>query len=207
MKKHRTVVTLGLCAFAAGCATSHTGTRVENLAPSSYSISELIVVAFTDDADARREFETGFAGRFTELSAETGVSYEAMPDLSGLDDDGSLQRAKARTGADTSVLVEIIKEDTAARGTRDALFGVWVAGLLTGSSELRRAGARGGAAATTAAASYEFRITLWHMADDSLLWTMDTDSFVVDLSSTSNSGAKLADTVHAELASSGLVRN
>jgi len=42
--------------------------------------------------------------------------------------------------------------------------------------------------------------------DDSLLWTIDTDSYVYDLASAKKSGAKLADMIHRELKRDGRIR-
>ena len=189
----------------AGCATTHTANNKENLAPSGYVINQLVVVAFTDDDSVRQKFEEGYSERMTELGISAGTSYQAMPELEDLSDNEKLQAAKAKTSADTSVLIEVIKENEKARGAEYAMFGVWIAGLLTDDRDLRRAGAWGGLAANGAAGKYKMRVTLWNMEDDSLLWRMDTDSYVYDLAKTRKSAAILADLIHQELKEDGLI--
>jgi len=189
-----------------GCATTHTTNNKENLAPSGYVINQLVVVAFTDDDSVRQKFEEGFSERMTELGISAGPSYSAMPELEDLSDDEKLQAAKANTSADTSVLIEVIEENEKARGAEYEMFGVWIAGLLSGDDNLRSAAAWGGLAASGAAGNYKMRVTLWNMEDDALLWRMDTDSYVYDLAKTKNSAAILADLIHQELKDDSLIQ-
>lgn len=190
----------------AGCTTTHTTDSKENLAPSGYVINQLVVVSFTGDDSVRQKFEEGYSERMTELGVSTAPSYLAMPQIESLSDNDQLQAAKAKTSADTSVLVEVIEESEKARATSNVMWGVWIAGLLSGDDTLRSAGAWGGLAATGAAGNYKMRVTLWNMDDDSLLWRIDTDSYVFDLASTKKSAAKLADLIHRELKNDGLIQ-
>lgn len=192
--------------FLSSCTTTHESTEPVNVAPAGYRIQQLVVVAFTEDKTIRQDFEGGFAEEMNNLGLPTEISYGAIPDLEDLGDEAKLQRAKDRVSADTSLLIEVVEANEEAKGAQGALFGVWVAGLLLDDRNLRSAGAWGGLAAADAAANYKLRATLWNMADNSLLWSNVYKSYIHDLSSTKDSGAKLAAVIKAELVASGLIR-
>ena len=199
----RSLLTL-LALVVAGCATSHTAAVRKNVAPPGYSINKLVVVGFSKDVATRQTFEESFARRMSALGTETDTSFGIMPKLEDLDDDGALQAAKAKTGADTSVLVEVVESNEAAQVATGVAFGVWVAALLTGESDLRRVAWAGSVGTRVAEGDWTLRITLWNMADNALLWSIDTDSYMQG--SLEVEAANLATYVHGELKKDGLVR-
>ena len=192
--------------FLSSCTTTHESTEPVNVAPAGYRIQQLVIVAFTEDKTIRNHFEDGFAKEMNNLGLPTETSYAAMPILEDLDDEHKLQRAKDQVSADTSLLVEVVEANDTAKEAQGVMFGVWVAGLLLDDRNLRSAGAWGGLAAADAAANYKLRVTLWNMADNSLLWSNVYKSYIHDLSNTKDSGAKLAAVIKAELAASGLIQ-
>lgn len=192
--------------FLSSCTTTHESTEPVNVAPAGYRIQQLVVVAFTDDKAIREDFENGFAQEMSNLGLPTKPSFGVMPILEDLAEEAKLQRAKDQVSADTSLLVEVVEANEAAKDAQGAMFGVWVAGLLLDDRNLRSAGAWGGMAAADAAANYKLRATLWNMANNSLLWSNVYKSYIHDLSSTKDSGAKLAAVIKAELVASGLIR-
>jgi hypothetical protein len=192
-----------LALVIAGCATSHTAAVRKNVAPAGYSIKKLVVVGFSKDAPTRQTFEDAFSKRMSTLGTDAETSYGIMPDLEDLQEDGALEVAKAKTGADTSVLVEVVESNESARVATGVAFGAWVAGLLTGDSDLRRVAWAGSVGTRIAEGDWKLRITLWNMADNSLLWSVDTDSYMQG--STEVEAANLATFIHGELKTDGLV--
>ena len=195
---------LALAVAIVGCATSHTAAVRKNVAPPGYTINKLVVVGFSKDAATRQAFEESFAKRMSALGTETEPSFGIMPKLEDLQDDDALQTAKAKTGADTSVLVEVVESNKAAQVATGVAFGVWVAALLTGESDLRRAAWVGSVGTRVAEGDWKLRITLWNMADNSLLWSVDTDSYMQG--SVEPEAANLATFIQGELKTDGLVR-
>ena len=192
--------------LSACAATSHEITESVNHAPAGYQIQKLVVVAITEDGPTRSKFEDGFASAMSNHGLSTNASYKAMPDLDDLADDQKLEKAKSETSADTSLMVEVVEVNAPAKATKNAMFGVWIAGVLLDDDDVRRVGAWGGLAASDAGSNYKLRVTVWNMDDNSLLWTGDTISYVYDLASDEKSGAILADTIHEELLKSGLIK-
>lgn len=200
---NRSLLTL-LALVVAGCATSHTAAVRKNVAPPGYSINELVVVGFSKDAATRQTFEDAFAKRMSTLGPETEISYGIMPNLEDLEKDGALEAAKAKTGADTSVLVEVVESNETAQVATGVAFGAWVAGLLTGDSDLRRVAWVGSIGTRVAEGDWKLRITLWNMTDNALLWSIDTDSYMQG--SLEVEAANLATFIHGELKTDGLLR-
>ena len=188
-----------------GCATSHEKAQVENLAPDGYLVEKLVVIGFVDDQSTRAKYENAFARRMTELGVDTETSYQTVPDLGDLDDDGKYKEAKTTTTANTSVVIGVTEVNKEAIHAGNALFGVWVAGLLLDEPLIRSAGAWGGLAATNEGSKLEMEATLWSMDDDSLLWSMDTNSYDFGLYNTTKSAELMADLVYRELKEDGLI--
>jgi len=188
-----------------GCATTHEKAQVENLAPDGYVVEKLVVIGFVDDQSTRAKYEDAFASRMKELGVDTDTSYQAVPDLADLDDDAKYMKAKATTTANTSVVIGITEVNKEAVQASNALFGVWIAGLLLDEPLMRSAGAWGGLAATNEGSKLEMQATLWSMDDDSQLWSMDTNSYDFALSNTTKSGELMADLVYRELKEDGLI--
>ena len=188
-----------------GCATSHEKAQVENLAPDGYLVEKLVVIGFVDDQSTRAEYENAFARRMKELGVDCETSHQAVPDLGDLDDDAKYKKAKATTTANTSVLIGVTEVNKKAIQASNALFGVWVAGLLLDEPLIRSAGAWGGLAATNEGSKLEMEATLWSMDDDSLLWSMDTNSYDFSLYNTTKSAELMADLVYRELKEDGLI--
>jgi hypothetical protein len=188
-----------------GCATSHDKALVENLAPDGYSVDKLVVVGMIDDDATRTKCENAFANKMKELGVDCDTSYQGVPNINDLDDEAKYIKAKSTTTANTSVVIEITEVNREAIQASNALFGVWVAGVLLGDDTLRGAGAWGGLAASSEAGNLEMRVTLWSMDDDSLLWSMDTNSYNYALAYTNKSGELMAELVHRELKEGGLI--
>lgn len=188
-----------------GCATSHEKASIQNLAPDDFSINRLVVVGIINQDASRAKFENGFADKMEELGVACDTSHEAIPNIDDLDDEAKYNKAKSTTTANASVVLEIIDVNEGAIDAKNALFGVWIAGVLLGDDTLRSAGAWGGLAAGGAAGNLKMRVTLWDMEDDSLLWSMDTDSYNYALANTNKSGAIMADLVYRELKEDGLI--
>ena len=173
------------------------------VAPAGYEVSDLIVVAATDDPRVRRDVESGFSDRMTELGVPSDQSFLIMEDLSDLADPARMEAAKARTQAGTSVLIEIVDQNEDAEVAADVLFATYLVGLALDNRDVRRAAAWGGLAATDAANRYKLRVTLWDMGDNSLLWSADTDSYMGGQSGVEAN--RLADFVHGVLIEDGLI--